>query len=146
MAVRITVSKIFLLLVGGVFLTGFAFIKAWDYGLIQPIEVPPRPPTVPQDAVTIPNIAKTSMYARCSSVAGRPYCEVLAPDGTLVWNERFIADDPAVTISPEQLEIDAIRTEGRDFIALKNGRYLLPSTNYDDHKKVLREKLALIKR
>jgi hypothetical protein len=30
MAVRITVLKVFLLLVGGVFLTGLAFIKAWD--------------------------------------------------------------------------------------------------------------------
>jgi hypothetical protein len=141
-----TVLRVFLLLVGGMFLTGFAFIKAWDYGFLQPIEVPPRPPTVPRDAVAIPNIAKTSMYAQCSPVDERPYCEVFAPDGTLIWNERFIADDPAVTISPEQLEIDAIRTQGRDFIALKNGRYLLPSTNDEDHKKVLSEERALIKR
>ena len=143
MAIRHTV---FLLLVGGVIVAGFAFLKAWEYGLVHPVEVPPRPATVPQDAVAIPNIAKTSMYARCWLSDTQPFCEVFAPDGAVVWNERFRPDRPGAVISPEQLQIDTIRTQARDFIALTNGTYLLPSTNYEDHQRVLEEQQALLKR
>ena len=67
-----------------VVLVALVFILAWDYGFTS-LNFQPRPVNVPSDAVEIPNVGKTWMYARCWSSAQQNHCEVFNPDGTLAW-------------------------------------------------------------
>jgi hypothetical protein len=142
---RLTVVGVFFSLLSIAVVAVVGGVIALDYGLIS-INFQERPSNVPLDAAEIPNIGKTWMYARCWSASDQNHCEVFNPDGTLAWNEVVVPDKPTASVAAEQLQIDVRRSHPRDFIGLKNGMFLLPSSDYASHKLALEEFKQVLKR
>jgi len=94
----------------------------------------PRPATVPEDAVPIPYIAKTRLWAKCWAEGTQNHCRVFDPAGMLLHDDVFLTYGRGTPVAPSDLVIIPERS-GPDYLWLKNGEILLPATNYREHRR-----------
>lgn len=113
-------------------LTAVALLYA-AFVIYQFVDIERIPPTVPGDAIEIPLPSKTHGWVKCAIERSETRCQVFNPGGETITDDVFLAIDGGSAITVNELNIDANRT-GTTYVRLKNGRLLLPRTNFEEHK------------
>jgi hypothetical protein len=96
-------------------------------------ELPPRPENVPQDAVRVGG-SKGQWWIKCWREGDANKCHVFNAKGETIYNEEFRPYDGSTTVKDEHLKVDPRRSDVTS-IYLDNGRILLPTTDFERHKK-----------
>lgn len=100
----------------------------------------PKPANVPDDAVAIPYIAKSLLWAKCWVDGTHNRCRIFNGAGKLLQDDVFITYSRESSVAAADLVIVPQRS-GPDYLWLKNGEILLPVTNYPEHRRSV-EKLV----
>ena len=107
---------------------------------------PARPANVPADAVREPG-GKTQWWIRCEYRRNDNVCQVYNAGGIVLRNEIYRPYDGGGPVRPEDLKIDPHHSIGVPYVVyLKNGRVLLPSSDFDRQKQFLDEFLDSVRR
>ena len=120
-----------------------AFAAAWVFFAIysKVDDDHPVPRSVPAGAVEIPMIAKSHGWAMCSIEGSQARCRVFNQKGETITDDVFLPFDGGVAPSAAELTIEPFETSP-DYVRLKNGRLLLPRTNFAEHKAFAERMLA----
>jgi hypothetical protein len=94
----------------------------------------PKPANVPDDAVPIPYIAKSRLWAKCQLEGADTRCRILNSAGKLLQDDVFVTYAHQASVAASDLAIVPERS-GPDHLWLKNGEILLPKTNYQEHRR-----------
>ena len=105
----------------------------------SPWTEPSRPSNVPADAVLVYG-GKTHWWIRCWFQAGTNRCQIFNASGKTLSDEVFLPYDRGATVPQHELQIDPRRSDAGK-VWLKNGRILLPQTNFDRNRKALERRL-----
>ncbi|HEY1308316.1 MAG TPA: hypothetical protein VGF24_32430 [Vicinamibacterales bacterium] len=93
----------------------------------------PKPANVPDDAVAIPYIAQSRLWAKCWVEGTQTRCRIFNGAGTLLQDDVFVTYSRQTSVAVADLGIVPERS-GPDYLWLKNGEILLPETNYLEHR------------
>ncbi len=106
----------------------------------QPVLLEHRRPTnVPWDAVLV-QLAKGGVWQRCevASSAGKIRCQIFNWKGGLLYDEIFLPYDQGPAVPASDLKIPPyVPAVGPDWVCLRNGRILLPTSRFDQLKSFL---------
>ncbi len=94
----------------------------------------PKPINVPGDAVPIPYVAKSRLWAKCWVEGTDTRCRILNGAGRLLQDDVFVTYARRTAVAASDLAIVPERS-GPDQLWLKNGEILLPQTNYPEHRR-----------
>jgi hypothetical protein len=94
----------------------------------------PRPANVPDDAVPIPYIAKSRLWAKCWVEGMDTRCRIFNGAGELLQDDVFVTYARRTSVAASDLVVVPERS-GADYLWLKNGEMLLPQTNYPEHRR-----------
>ena len=100
-------------------------------------EPPRRPSNVSADAVLVGG-AKAWWWIKCWRSEAVNRCQVFNAEGISLYDEPYLPADGAGPVEARDLQIDRERTQVTR-VFLQNGRVLLPSTDYELHKRLLEE-------
>jgi hypothetical protein len=78
------------------------------------------------------------MWVKCWYKAPTNYCRIYNAAGEPYYDEVYLPYDGGPAIPESELEVDP-NLSNPAYIHLKNGRTLLPSTNFERHKALLDE-------
>lgn len=104
---------------------------------------PARPSDVPDDATWISG-GKTDWWAKCSydRNQGLDKCQTFNAGGRIIEDETYLPYDGGKPAPPSELVIDpSARLAGPYIICLKNGRILLPKSDFVSQKKFVDDEL-----
>jgi len=66
------------------------------------------------------------------------HCQIYNWGGRVIWNEAFLPYDGGIAARDSELVIDnKNRLAGPQYVCLKNGRILIPKTDFDNQKRFL---------
>jgi hypothetical protein len=94
----------------------------------------PKPANVPDDAVPIPYIAKSRLWAKCWVEGTDTRCRIFSSAGKPLQDDVFVRYADKASVAASDLVIVPERS-GPDHLWLKNGEILLPETNYLQHRR-----------
>jgi hypothetical protein len=94
----------------------------------------PRPANVPDDAVAIPYIAKSRLWAECWAEAPQTRCRIFNGAGKLLQDDVFVTYSHETSVAAADLAIVPKRS-GPDYLWLEHGEVILPATNYAEHRR-----------
>lgn len=98
-----------------------------------------RPSNVPADALRIQG-ADTQWWIRCWREAEANWCHVFNAAGVTLHNEVFLPYDGGSPLAAHDLDIDPMRSDS-GHVWMKNGRILLPSTDFARRRELLKRTL-----
>jgi len=104
----------------------------------------PKPASVPDDAVPIPYIAKSRLWAKCWVEGTDTRCRIFNSAGKLLQDDVFVAYADQTSVAASELTIVPERS-GPDHLWLKNGEILLPETNYPEHRRNVEKLVQALK-
>jgi len=100
---------------------------------------PARPNNIPQDSVLVTG-ADEHWWERCSydQKENLDHCQIFNAGGDVIWNEAFLPYDGGKAANETDLMIDSnARLKSWQFVCLKNGRILLPKSQFEKFKEFL---------
>lgn len=96
---------------------------------------PPRPANVPADAARVQSSDRT-VWIKCSRTAAANECQIYNAAGEPIYDEVFLPYDGGPPVPDHELEVDT-KFSNFAYVHLRNGRILLPSTNFERHKELM---------
>jgi hypothetical protein len=100
----------------------------------------PRPQNVPIDSVYVNGANGDGWWQHCSYDATREvdYCQIYNWGGGIIWNEVSLPYDGGAAAKQSELLIDSKnRLAGPQYVCLKNGRILIPKSEFENQKRFL---------
>jgi hypothetical protein len=131
-------AKISWAVAGIVVVTAIAAYALLPHLNIQLWSPEPRPTNVPTDAIPIPYIAKSRLWAKCWTENTQTRCRIFNGAGKLLHDDVFVSYAQGTSVAASDLEIVPERS-GADYLWLKNGDILLPETNYSGHRQSMEQ-------
>jgi hypothetical protein len=100
----------------------------------------PRPKNVPKDAVPVPAGYGDAWWQLCSydQTNDTDHCQIFNPGGATLEDETFLPYDGGNAAKASELKIDGgNRLAGPYIICLKNGRILIPKSDFENQKRFI---------
>ena len=117
-------------------LTGSVLVVAAGCSLGQS-EMPARPSNVSEDAALVGG-AKAWWWVKCLRSGEENRCQVFNVEGGSLYDEPYRPADGGGPVAQSEIVIDTRRTQPTH-VFLVNGRVLLPSTDFERHKRFFDE-------
>ena len=94
-----------------------------------------RPRNVPKDAVHVGGTVGWWELCSYDSNEDMNYCQIFNRGGDVIWNEVFLPYDGGKAAKGAELQVDGeSRIAGPQYVCLKNGRILLPKSQFENFK------------
>jgi len=100
----------------------------------------PRPKNVPKGAVPVPAQYGNAWWQRCSydPTNDSDHCQIFNPGGAILEDQTFLPYDGGNAAKDSELKIDGDnRLAGPYIICLKNGRILIPKSDFENQKRFI---------
>ena len=96
-----------------------------------------RPENVPVDSVYVDGPWAEGWWQHCSYLATQDvdHCQIFNWRGGTIWDEEFSPYDGGAAAKESELTVDNhSRLAGPQYVCLKNGRILLPKSDFENQK------------
>lgn len=102
-------------------------------------EEPSRPANVPDDAIRIPYIAKSRLWARCWTERSTTRCQIFDEAGAVIHDDVFLTYENKTPVTASELSLGLVpERSGPYYLWLKSGTILLPQTDFETHRRTAR--------
>ena len=101
---------------------------------LQPGSPDPKPGNVPDDAVAVPYVAQSQLWAKCWVERTDTHCRIFNGAGEVLEDDIFITYARQASVASADLAI-VPELSGAEHVWLKTGDILLPQTNYQEHRR-----------